>query len=120
MRESPFIQYCLEEFSAEAAAEAYKEGVEQGKEQGIEQGEKKGTIQNIMALLERQFQPDAVQVLKPTLEGIDDLPRLRELLLAAPQVESLETFMRILANGNAIESENGAASRSERKRCGTS
>ncbi len=111
MQESPFFQHVIQEATTEAKKEAYKEGMEQGikngKEQGVEQGEKKGTIQSIMALLENQFQPDAVQVLEPTLEGIDDLQRLRELLLAASQVNSLETFMQFLTNGNATESGNG-------------
>ncbi len=119
MQESPFFQHVIQEATTKAKKEAYKEGmkqgmeqgmeqgIEQGMEQGMEQGEKKGTIQSIIALLERQFQPDAVQVLEPTLEGIDDLQRLRELLLAASQVNSLETFMQFLTNGNATESGNG-------------
>ena len=111
MQESPFIQYCLEKFSAEATQEAYKQGKEQGEkkgeEKGEEKGEKKGTIQSIISLLETQFQPDAVKVLEPTLERIDDMQRLRELLLAAPRVDTLETFMQYMSNGNVIESENG-------------
>lgn len=116
MRESPFIQYCLQEFAAEATEAAYKEGIEhgkaEGKVEGIEQGEKKGTIQSIIALLEMKFKPDAVKVLEPTLQSIDDMQRLRELLIAAPRVESLERFMQFLSNGNAIESENGGISHS--------
>lgn len=115
MQESPFIQYCLEKFSAEATQKALKqgieqgkaEGIEQGKAEGIEQGEKKGTIQSIITLLETQFQPDAVKVLEPTLESIDDMQRLRDLLLAAPRVDNLETFMQYMSNGNVLESENG-------------
>jgi hypothetical protein len=45
-------------------------------------------------LLGARFHPNAVQVLKPNLETIDDLSRLRELLLAAPYAESLEAFMQ--------------------------
>ena len=36
---------------------------------------------------------DAVQALKPVLESIDDLQNLKQLLLAVPQSDSLETFM---------------------------
>ncbi len=106
MRESPFIQYCLELYAEEYKQKAYVEGIEQGKAEGIEQGEKNGTIQSIIALLEIKFKPDAVKVLEPTLQSIDDMQRLRELLIAAPRVESLERFMQFLSNGNAIESEN--------------
>ncbi len=131
MRESPFIQYCLELYAEEYKQKAYTDGVEQGKAEGLEQGkaegleqgkaegleqgkvegleqgEKKGTIQSIIALLEMQFKPDAVKVLEPTLQRIDDMQRLRELLLVVPRVDSLEGFMQYLSNGNAIESENG-------------
>ena len=116
MQESPFIQYCLEKFSAEATQEAYKQGKKQGEKKGEEKGEKKGekkgTIQSIISLLETQFQPDAVKVLEPTLESINDMQRLRELLLAAPRVDTLETFMQYMSNGNTIESENGGTPRS--------
>ena len=63
--------------------------------QGIEQGERKGTIESILALLGTQFPPSAVQALKPTLQTID-LPRLKQLLIAAPQVQSLEAFIQII------------------------
>lgn len=104
MQDSPFIQYCLEKFSKEATQKAFT--------QGVEQGEKKGTIQGIIYLLETQFQSDAVKVLEPTLESIDDMQRLRELLLAAGRVDTLETFMQHMSNGNALESENGGSPRS--------
>ena len=107
MQESPFIQYCLEKFSAEATEKALKRGIEQSKAEGIQEGEKKWTIQNIISLLETQFKPDAVKVLEPTLKSIDDMERLRGLLLVAPRVDTLETFMQYMSNGNVLESENG-------------
>jgi hypothetical protein len=65
-------------------------------QQFIEQGERKGTIDSILTLLGARFHPDAVQVLKPNLERIDDLPRLRELLIAASDAQSLEGFAQTL------------------------
>jgi flagellar biosynthesis/type III secretory pathway protein FliH len=76
-------------------AQGKEQGIAQGKEQGIEQGERKGTIESILALLGTRFQPNAVQALKPTLETIN-LLRLKELLLAAPQTQSLEAFTQTL------------------------
>ena len=70
--------------------------IEQGIEQGRDEGERKGTVESILTLLGARFHPNAVQVLKPNLETIDDLSRLRELLLAAPYAESLEAFMQSL------------------------
>ena len=102
MQNSPFFQeYAKEmtEMTEKAKQESFREGIEEGIEEGIKRGEKRVAIQGIMDLLQHQFQPDAVEILKPTLESIDDPQRLRELLLVARQVESLERFMQVLANG---------------------
>ena len=76
MQESPFFQEYVQEAEA----------------RGLERGEKIGTINSILALLSDQFQSEAVQALKPTLETIEDLERLKELLRAAPRAQSLEAF----------------------------
>ncbi len=78
MKESPFFRIYLEE----------------AEERGLEQGERKCAIESILALLGAQFQPEAVQTLKPALESIDDLQHLKQLLLAAPHVQTLEAFMQ--------------------------
>jgi hypothetical protein len=57
-------------------------------------GERKATIESILAFLGTRFNPDAVQILRPALESIDDLPRLKELVLAAPYVENFEEFAK--------------------------
>ena len=72
------------------------EGRTEGGAEGIEQGERNGTIESILAFLTSRFQPDAVQALKPTLEGIDDLQQLKELLLATSYAQSIEAFTKIL------------------------
>ena len=88
MHEFPLIQ----EFVDEATAK----GIEQGREQGIERGERKGIIESILALLGTRFPPNTVQILKPNLETIDDLPRLKELLIVASHVENFEEFAQTL------------------------
>ena len=88
MHEFPLIQ----EFVDEAKAQ----GLEQGREEGLERGERKATIESILALLGTRFPPNTVQILRPALETIDDLPRLKELLLAAPYVENFEEFAQTL------------------------
>lgn len=80
MQESPFFQ------------EYVKEAEERGLERGLERGRRTGTIDSILTLLSDQFQPEAVQALKPRLETIEDLERLKELLRAAPRAQSLEAF----------------------------
>ena len=61
-----------------------------------ERGQKMGTINSILTLLSDQFQPEAVQALKPQLETIEDLERLKELLRAVPRTQSLEVFTQNL------------------------
>ena len=57
-------------------------------------GERKATVESILVFLGTRFNPDAVQILRPTLETIDDLPRLKELLLAAAYAENFEEFAK--------------------------
>ena len=74
---------------------------EQGIEQGIEQGERKGVLESLVDVLESQFQHSEVQTLKPTLERIEELQYLRQLLREAVQVTSLDEFRHILGlNGH--------------------
>ena len=75
------------------AKERYRE---EGRQEGREEGERKGIIESILSFLGARFNPDAVQALKPALESIDDLPRLKELLLSTSHAESLEAFMQTL------------------------
>ena len=86
MQESPFFQ------------EYVQQAEERGLERGLERGRKTGTIDSILTLLSDQFQLEAVQALKPRLETIEDLERLKELLRAAPRAQSLEAFMQNLQN----------------------
>ena len=70
--------------------------IEQFVQEAKTQGLKQGTIDSILTLLGTRFHPDAVQVLKPNLERIDDLQRLKELLIAASDAQSFEAFAQTL------------------------
>ena len=54
------------------------------------------TIEHILALLESRFQAEAVDALKPSLQNVGDLQRLKELLLATVKVQSLDAFVQML------------------------
>lgn len=85
MQESSVYQYIIEKGRAE--------GIEQGIEQGIKQGAKESTIDSILLVLDTRFQVSTTQTLKPALEAIDDLQRLKQLLQEAAEVQSLEAFI---------------------------
>ena len=78
---------------AETAAESLiQQGIQQGVEQGREQGARQTSIESTLTLLTRRF-PDAdVPGLKPRLEAIEDLERLKALNLEASFVEDFQTF----------------------------
>ena len=63
-----------------------------------EKAERKTNIENILDVLEVRFQHSDVQILKPTLDNIEESQRLRELLREAVQVPSIDEFKRILAS----------------------
>ena len=67
---------------------------------GIEQGERKNTIESILELLNIRFQDSTTETLETTIEGIDDLARLKQLRRAAAQVQTLALFIRALENGD--------------------
>ncbi len=72
MQESKTYQYLREKFIREA------------------------TIENTLALLEDQFQAEAVNALTPELRSINDLQKLKQLLVAAARVQNIEAFAQML------------------------
>ena len=74
---------------------------EQGIQQGIRQGARESTIEGILEALEIRFHARGVQTLKPTLEGIEELQRLKALRREAMQVPSLDEFRRALTSNGS-------------------
>ncbi|RKU09814.1 hypothetical protein C6501_14560 [Candidatus Poribacteria bacterium] len=54
------------------------------------------TIENTLALLEDQFQVEAVNALTPALRSVNDLQKLKQLHLAAAKVQNIEAFTQML------------------------
>ena len=57
---------------------------------------RENTIEHIIALLEQQFHTETVRALTPMLQNIEDLERLKYLLLAAARVPNIEAFTQEL------------------------
>ncbi|MDD9974575.1 MAG: hypothetical protein OXU27_11245 [Candidatus Poribacteria bacterium] len=88
MQESPFYERVMQRGIAQ--------GIEQGREQGREQGARQTNIENTIAILSARFPNDDANALKPKLEAIDDLKRLKQLNLNASLVTNFRQFQQQL------------------------
>lgn len=64
--------------------------------QAREIGRQQATRENILETLAFRLKTDVEQTLKPALEAIDDLQRLKQLFQVAMQVKTLEEFTQAL------------------------
>ena len=76
MQESPFYELVMQ----------------RGIERGIERGARETTIETTLAVLTARFPHANVNALKPALEAIADLNRLKELNLTASLTPSFQAF----------------------------
>ena len=64
---------------------------------------RENTIESILAVLERRLDTEVAMSLQPTIEQIEDLDHLKELILAAAVAESTEDFRKALENNGGSE-----------------
>ena len=62
----------------------------------MERAARETTIENTLALLSDQFQPETVSALTPALRSVNDLQKLKQLLRAAARVQDIEAFAQML------------------------
>ena len=62
----------------------------------MERAARQTTIENTLALLKKRFHTEEVSALTPALQNINDLERLKQLLVAVPDMQSLEAFAQML------------------------
>ena len=102
VNESLVFQRYAKNYAESYAEAAIKQAVEaartQAFEQGMEQGRIQVAIEMLLNLLETRFHLAAVRNLRPLLETIDDVERLRQLAPAAASAENLETFLEALSH----------------------
>ena len=100
VNESLVFQRYAKRYAESYAEAAIKPAVEEARarafEEGMEQGRGQEAIEMLLGLLETRFHSTAVRNLKPLLETIDDVERLRQLAPAAASAERLETFLEAL------------------------
>ena len=104
MQESPFyelvmqrgiergIEQSMEQGFEPGFEQGFKQGFEQGFKQGFERGARENAIENTLAILTARFPHADVNALKPALEAIADLNRLKELNLTAALTPSFREF----------------------------
>ncbi len=99
MQESPFYHDVLQQ--GEARGEA--RGINIGEARGITLGEARGarqtSIESTLNVFTHRFPNADINTLKRQLEAIDDLDRLKQLLLKASIAKSLHDFQQSL-NGD--------------------
>ena len=87
-----YLQQGIEQGKAQGIEQGIEQGKAQGIEQGIEQGARQTSIESTLATLNARFPHADVNALKPTLEAIEDLNRLKHLNLMASLVDTLDAF----------------------------
>ncbi len=71
---------------------------EEAHQQGVQQGARETAREDILEVLALRLQPDTAETFKPTLEAIEDLQRLKQLLRAAALADTLEDFTQALGS----------------------
>ncbi len=95
MQESPVYQSIIQRGKVEGKAE----GINLGRAEGITLGARQTRIESTLDILGLRFPNADVNALKPQLEAITDLDRLKQLLLNASIAKSLHDFQQSL-NGD--------------------
>jgi len=85
----------------------YQEILQEGRQLGWQQGRQEGTRQGILRLLKVRFDlaTEVMEELAEQLQALVELPVLEDLLVAAVQVESLDSFRVLLAEAGRAEKE---------------
>ena len=96
MQHPPIVDYVAPQAHERGRQKGIQQGIQQGRQQGIQQGAQEATREIILETLALRGQTEDAQTLRPALEKIDDLQRLKQLFQTAMQVETLEEFTQAL------------------------
>ena len=96
MQESPFYHEVIERGKEEGINIGEARGINIGEARGITLGARQTRIESTLDILGVRFPNADVNALKPQLEAITDLDRLKQLLLNASIAKSLDDFQQSL------------------------
>ena len=86
------MQTIAEHYLQQGIRQGREEGREQGIAQGREQGARQMSVESTLATLNARFPNADVNALKPVLESIEDLNRLKHLNLTASIADTFTAF----------------------------
>ena len=96
----PLIQEYIKEAKEQGLEHGMERGLQRGMERGLQRGMERGqiivVIDLILESLADRFQTDEITDLRPTLDEIDDLNRLKQLLRSVTKVESIQEFKNLM------------------------
>ena len=96
MQESSIYQHLLQT----TGEERYHQGLQQGLQQGTELGARINALESLLEVLEYRFDPNGVKAIRPTLEKISDISRLKQLHIVALRVQDLSMFIQDMDKSN--------------------
>ena len=92
MQESSVYQHLLQTTG--------EERYHQGLQQGTELGARINALESLLQVLEYRFDSNGVRALRPTIERISDVTRLKQLLNIALRVQDLSMFIQDMDKSN--------------------
>ena len=92
MQHPPIVDYV----APQAHERGRQKGIKQGRQQGIQHGAQEATRDLILETLALRLQIKAAPTLRPALDEIGNLQRLKQLFQVAMEVETLEEFTQAL------------------------
>lgn len=92
MQESSVYQHLLQT----TGEERYHQGLQQGTELGV----RINALESLLQVLEYRFDPNGVKAIRPTLEKISDVSRLKQLHIVALRVQDLSMFIQDMDKSN--------------------
>ncbi len=84
--------------------EGREEGKEEGREEGKKEGKKEGLQEAILLDIKVKFGKDKAQLIKPKIEKIQDIRKLKNLKIKVTKAKNWDEFIKYFKNSKQIKS----------------